>query len=790
MSLLRATDLKLTFGDRVILDNVGFTLEAGARVALTGRNGAGKTSLLRVIIGAEAPESGSLEITGRLSWLEQDADFGLLTVREVLEGALAHLRELETRLRQLEVRFDEAAQLEWHALLEDFERAGGYAAQAHATRTLQALGLADFVDRQASTLSGGERTRLALARVLIAQPDVLLLDEPTNHLDIQMREWLEKHLLAYPGALLIVSHDRRLLDAVCSETLHLDHGGLTHFKGGYSKSRWARLEAHRVQNKQARVSGFELRRLEHAAKMVATWGKNNDKLARRAKAIETRAERARGALVEAPMRERQIRMQLESGNTRAKTILRAEHIEKSFGPRVILTRADLRIRAGDRVALLAPNGAGKTTLLRILLGEIPPDQPASSEVLESLEPEIRFADGVQPAYFDQTFHGLNPKLAVQEQIAARVGERGAQALLGRYGFPKEAWVRPPQTLSGGERARAGLALIGATRADLLILDEPTNHLDVETLESLEDAVLAYPGSVLFVTHDRAFAAKVATRVLTIDRGELIEFAKGFVGYEAFRKGQRHVIDPARLLDGETPPEAPKPLTPEQELQLLEERSLELEELFLHRGLTEREWQRLRIEARRNLERRAELHANRYAAPHEFDHAMRVKPLEIRALCDDTGFQWQFWAKGSSGCPSLRGQLEDGVMLLTWLEPEREALRWFKRALSKGAIGLSFERIGATIIELPEALEPFGQRISSLEYAQILKLVRPQKKRRKRRAKARAISVSPVQAPIVQATLKLEYAASATVVKVQTSSTSKPKKKRRRRKKLASVALAG
>jgi ATPase subunit of ABC transporter with duplicated ATPase domains len=782
MSLLRATDLKLTFGDRSILEDVSFELSGGARVALTGRNGAGKTSLLRVIMGVQTPDSGSLEIQGRLAWLEQDADFGDLMVREVMERALSHLRELETRLRELEVGFDEAAQLEWHRLLEAFERAGGYAAQARATRTLEALGLKDFLDREANSLSGGERTRLALARVLVAQPDVLLLDEPTNHLDIAMREWLEKRLLDYPGALLIVSHDRRLLDAVCSQTMHLERGELTHFKGGYSKSRFARLEAVRVQSKQARVSGFELRRLERASNVVSTWGKNNDKLARRAKAIATRAERARGELVEAPMRERQIRMQLEGGDARAKVILRAEHIEKSFSERVILARADLRIRSGDRVTLLAPNGAGKTTLLRILLGELAPDIPGTSEVIELEPPEIRYADGVQPAYFDQIFHGLDPKQPVFDQIAARVGERGAQSLLGRYGFPKEAWSRSPQTLSGGERARAGLALIGATRADLLVLDEPTNHLDVETLEALEEAILAYPGSVLFVTHDRTFAQRVATRVLTIDHGELLEFARGFKGYEAFRKGQREFLDPARLLDGEAPPAPPKTLTPEQELQLLEERSVELEELFLYRGLTEREWHRLRLEDRRGLERRAALYADRYAAAHEFDHVMRLKPLEIRALSDDAGHEWQFWAKGSSGCPSLRGRFEDHVMQLIWLEPEREAMRWFKHALLKGAISLSFERINATAVELPEVLEPFGQRLSNLEYARILKLTRPPRKRRKRKAKAQV--VSPTALPI-----KLEYAASATIVKPQASSLTITtlRKRRRRRKKPVPIA---
>jgi hypothetical protein len=316
-------------------------------------------------------------------------------------------------------------------------------------------------------------------------------------------------------------------------------------------------------------------------------------------------------------------------------------------------------------------------------------------------------------------------------------------------------------------------------------------LDVETLESLEDAVLAYPGSVLFVTHDRAFAKAVATRVMTIDHGELIEFTKGFAGYETFRKGQREVLDPARLLEGEAPPEAPKPLTPEQELQIAEERSLELEELFLHRGLTEREWHRLRLEARHNLERRAELYADRYNAALEFDHTMRVKPLEIRAMSDETGIEWQFWAKGSSGCPSLRGQLENGLMHLTWLEPEREALRWFKRALLKGALSLSLERIGANAAELPEALEPFETRISSVEYAQRLKLTRMPKRKNKRRSRKKKRSLEARTAVVQVATQsKVRSIPEPTPepkLEPVTVLPTAPKRRRRRRKKPVLVA---
>ncbi len=707
-------------------------LEAGDKIALTGRNGSGKTSLLKILMRQQAPDSGQLEIHGRVGWLEQDPVFSGQTVETVMTDALQHLRQLEVKLRQLEA--ENNIGLAWSETLEAFEQAGGYVAEARAAGVLEALGLSPMLSQDADTLSGGERTRLALAVVLIAQPEVLLLDEPTNHLDIEMRIFLEKRLLEYPGAVLIVSHDRRLLDVVARQTLHLETGVLTRYAGGYTKSRAARLEARRLQARAARLGGFELRRLSSAAKTVAAWGVGNAKLARRAKALSTRVERL--TVVEAPPRERVLRMQLQSGQAVAKLVLRAERIQKTFGQRLLLEKADLRLRLGDRVALLAKNGAGKTTLLRILLGDLAPDVPNPLE-----PPEVRYSDGVTVAYFDQTFHGLERQKPVFEQLAARVGERSATALLGRYGFPPEMQQRPPSTLSGGERARAGLALLGATRADVLILDEPTNHLDVETLEALEEAILGYPGSVLFVTHDRSFAKAVATRVMTIDQAQLIEFEQGFLGYERFRKGERRTLDPARLLGGESPPPPPKMYTPEQQLQLLEERSIELEEMFLFRGLTEREWQRYRIEARAILERLSELHSQRYAVPLEFDHAMTIRPLEIRTVSDDSGQEWQFWAKNSSGCPTLHGKLENRTLTLSWNGNLENALRWFRRALLRGALGLGFERLGCRQVVLPEELEPFGVVSTSFVYAQKIGLLEPQKKPKHRRKKRKAVSFS-------------------------------------------------
>ncbi len=760
--LVHAHMLRHAYGDRVTLDGVSFELGARARVALTGRNGAGKTTLLRVILGQLKPDTGDLEFSPglRLGSLEQDPMYAPgLSVADVIQAALGHVRDLEARLRTLETLLETqpGATFEYGETLEAFERSGGYSAESRAGRVLSALRLTEFLEREAVSLSGGERTRLSLACALCDQPDFLVLDEPTNHLDIGMREWLENTLRDYPGAVLVVSHDRALLDAVANETWHLDRGRLTRYRGGYSKARAQRLEERRVRQRQNKLGTIEVRRLEGASNRVATWGRNNDKLAKRAKAIEKRAERARDTLVEAPTRERKIAMSLESGNARARVIVRAEHVFKTYGHRRILEDANLRVRAGDRIALIAPNGAGKTTFLRILLGDLAPDvlEPKGT-VLSSrgdssshddlapaapLEPLVRFSDGVQPAYFDQTYHGLKPGAVVFGQLSARVGDAGAKALLGRYGFRVDDWPKTPKELSGGERARAGLALIAATRADLLVLDEPTNHLDVEALESLEEALHAYPGSVLFVTHDRAFARAVATRVLSIHDGHLLEFADGFDGYERFRRGDGRestaTIDPGRLFEDEIEAPAPPPPDPMIELSRLEERLNELDALFMRGGLTNREYDRLKLEETRSLTRLFALYGLKWAAPVTFDFAVRSGPLQVCA--NAMGDAWHFAAVRSDGCPALVGKLEGDAFYLAWLEseslePADTALDWYRSRMLLGAARIAFEHLGARAVITPPGferglqawtrLEHDFRTISSAEYAVALGLIRP------------------------------------------------------------------
>jgi ABC-type multidrug transport system ATPase subunit len=417
-------------------------------------------------------------------------------------------------------------------------------------------------------------------------------------------------------------------------------------------------------------------------------------------------------------------MSLEAGNARAATLLKFEHVSKKFGDRSILNDAALRIRAGDRIALLAPNGAGKTTLLKIILGQLAPG------VTATLEPLIRFSDGVQPAYFDQTYHGLNPARAVMNQIAERVGETSAKAYLGRYGFKPEDFTKLPRQLSGGERARAGMALIAATRADVLILDEPTNHLDVEALEALEDALWAYPGSILFVTHDRAFAKSVATRVLSIEDHRLVEFPNGFEGYIKAKRGDGTRLNPNEPLESELEPEsAANPLNPQQELQLLEERLIELDAIFLRGGISKRESDRLEFEQQEARERTQELYAGLFGAAVTFDASMKIGAFSVRAAELERGI-WSFWVRGAEDCPSLRGTLRDQNMQLEWASWNTAMLPWFEKILLTGALGLSLERLSANRVALPSTQVQFqnlkieNSVVSSFAYANWLKLRLP------------------------------------------------------------------
>ncbi len=538
MLLAALHSVEKVYGDQVVLEDATLELRDGDRTALIGRNGSGKSTLLKLLMRVEAPDRGTVfqAEDARLAMLDQDPTFGGGdTVVSVSERAFVELDELEARLSVLEAAgLDDPDRYHlWETLHGTFERRGGYARRARRDAVLDALGFRGRHDDSVLRLSGGERTRLGLARLLMAQPDVLLLDEPTNHLDIEMRTWLEGHLSRYPGAALIVSHDRAFLDGACTRTAEVSRGELRVGNGNPSTYRAARMEAERIQALTRSNQERELKRLDAAADQMKRWAARSEKLARRARAMEKRVDRYETDMVdELAGSERTTRFTFDCDPSGA-IVLTAEHLTKSFGGRRLFHDLTLELRQGERVALVGPNGAGKTTLLRMLLGELTSDHPRGA---------VRTGARVRLGYYDQELRSVDGEATLFEELLRRMGDADAHNALGRFLFPYDAQFKLVHDLSGGERARLALLDLTLARCNLLVLDEPTNHLDVEMIEALENALHAYEGTLLIVSHDRRFLSNLATRVWEVSGGSFTDYRGNWDYY--LRKRQAAVRAPA------------------------------------------------------------------------------------------------------------------------------------------------------------------------------------------------------------------------------------------------------
>ncbi|GGM12745.1 ABC-F family ATP-binding cassette domain-containing protein [Deinococcus aerophilus] len=694
-TLLTAENVSVSFAERAVLRDVSLSVSDGERVALLGRNGAGKTTLLRVLTGERVPEEGSVWRAGhlRLAVLEQQhAHAAGLSVRALVDAAHPY-REAETELLALEADLGDPAVLSaWTELHTRLMDAQAHAWPARVARVLGMLDLTRFLHREAATLSGGERTRLALALALAREPDLLLLDEPTNHLDIRMREWLEGWLRDFRGGVVLTSHDRDFLDAVAGRSVWLEGGEARAYPGGYTRARAQRELERRTQQRAARLGEQEGRRLVGSVEQLDRWG-------RRSRGLKSRVERL--TVTEAPLPERQLRMRLLAGTARAPLVAWGEHLSKSYGGHNVLSGVAFKLRQGDRVALMGANGTGKTTLMRLLSGEDHPDAAGGDSGSE--EAVLRVAGGVTVASLDQTWHGMLPGEGLRAQFERRFGAQ-TNALLGRAGFGAADWAKTPRELSGGERARAGLALVSALRADLLLLDEPTNHLDVDALDALEAAVQAYGGAVVIVTHDRRFAREVANRLWVIEDAQLREVA----GW-----GSREYRDPARHLQGDPPPPPPRPGA-RQQLVHIENQLAELRRALdsTPGGLSGREEARLRAQAHTLQHHLYDLYAEAFASP-QYDAQVREPPLTVRAqrLGEVGGM---FWAARDEGCPHLAW---DGTVL-RWSAVPSQA--WYGAALLGGSLRLLFERWNVGRVQLGED----GPTLTRRHYFERVGLVRP------------------------------------------------------------------
>ncbi|AZI42769.1 ABC transporter ATP-binding protein [Deinococcus psychrotolerans] len=695
-TLLSAEDVRVVYGERVILRSVSLQVSGGERLALLGRNGAGKTTLLRVLAGERRSDDGSVWRSEglRLSVLDQQPLYQAGVTVQELTAAANPYQAAVTELRELEHDLSDPARLErWSAVQHRLEDLDAHAWPARAARTLAMLDLTRFMSREAATLSGGETTRLSLALCLLTEPDILLLDEPTNHLDIRMREWLENWLISFGGAVILTSHDREFLDKVALRSLWIEGGETTPYPGGYTRARQLRDQERQAKSKAARLSRREAGRLEGSAERLDVWG-------RRSRSVKSRAERLE--LTDAPQPERALRMRLLAGQSRAKLLLWAEHVGRSYGGKVILENVSLKLRQGDRVALMGANGTGKTTLLKLLSGELHPDPAPAGEAPGVL----RLAAGVTLASLDQTWHGLSPDQPLHAQFEERFGNR-AGALLGRAGFSSLDWPKTPHELSGGERARAGLALVSALRADLLLLDEPTNHLDVEALEALEAAVHAYGGAVVIVTHDRRFAREVSNRLWLIEDGHLTE-VEGW--------GSRVTLDPARSLEGDPPPPPPPPSARERMGQTEARLRVIDQELnaATHAPLTQREEGRLRSERHRLRLALLDLYAEVYAAP-QFDIEVREKHLRVRGQHLGSQHPEQggmFWAACDESCGHFAW--DGSTLRLMGLAPA-----WYAADLLGGTLRILFEHWQVGRVQLGEG----GRVLSRRKYFELIGMVK-------------------------------------------------------------------
>ena len=531
MVLSALYDVEKFYGEQVVLDGVTLELRSSSRTALIGRNGAGKSTILRLLLHQDAPDGGSVFRRDGVSvaMLEQDPIIPAgMSILELSETAFAELDKLEDGLSRLEHEglADPEVYARWETLHETFERRGGFERRSRRDSVLYALGFRGREHEVASHLSGGEKTRLGLARLLMAQPDVLLMDEPTNHLDMAMRSWLGGYLSRYPGGVLLVSHDRAFLDETCDATAEISRGTLRTMNTTPTRYREARAEQERLEAATRANQHKEHDRLEAAATQMKRWAGQSEKLHRRAKAMERRTERyADTMLPDAEAAERQTRFTFPCDDS-GEIVLQAQQLSKSYGGDQLFCDVGFVLRQGERIALVGPNGAGKSSFLRVLLGETSSDDPRAI---------LRFGARVRVGYYDQELRGVDPDATLFEELVRLVGDSAAHNLLGRFLFPYDAQFKRVRDLSGGERARLALLKLTLGEYNFLVLDEPTNHLDVEMIEALEAALDAYEGTLLVVSHDRRFIAATTELVWELEGGHFTPYEGDWSFYERKRR---------------------------------------------------------------------------------------------------------------------------------------------------------------------------------------------------------------------------------------------------------------
>ncbi len=575
MPLISLDNVTKAYGNLVLVENARLTIGERERLGIVGANGAGKTTLLRLLAGEAEPTRGGVHFARGISigFLEQQPDFtGHGTVLESALAAFARLDQLESEISALRARLaenppDAPALLKKQGELEaEFERLGGYSRHQRAEAALEGVGLrGQILHSPVERLSGGERSRLAIAHLLLQEPDVLLMDEPTNHLDVEGLEWLEEFLRGFRGAAVVVSHDRGFLDGFAQRIAEVRDGRVEVYRGNYSA--YERQKAERLARQQKLYEKQQAHLAKEQAFIQRYIAGQRGREARGRRKRLARLER-----LERPKAEKTIHLSIKPAVRGGNEVVNLEGVGKEFDSRWLFRDLTLQVLRGERIGIVGPNGAGKTTLLRIIAGEIQPSQGS-----------VRLGHEIVIGYHRQSLEDLAPERTVLETVWARAPRARAgelRDLLGMFLFGDDEIDRPVRDLSGGERARLALARLILSGPNLLLLDEPTNHLDIPSRLALEQALLAYEGTVMVVSHDRYLLERVAQKIIELRDGRARIFHGPYSFYReasrAERRAEPAAAKPRARRRAGRRPSAPRPRKP-RPLEVLEKLIIEREE---------------------------------------------------------------------------------------------------------------------------------------------------------------------------------------------------------------------